>query len=168
MGSKDLLFLSSTSLKCKEYASFITTNGLRDKFLLVYVDIGKFNIPACIRQIPTLLTTDKKLIVDEQLIFQYIRSLVGNQPVVSTFNWEGGNFSSQYSVINEEDSHGNMTPQQYTMINDPVISGSGQAGFQEDCTKHSKFDASAYETYVAARNKDEEDIKHKYNPINRF
>jgi hypothetical protein len=168
MSSKDLLFLSSTSQQCQLLSSFIMSNGLRDRFLLIYVDLGKYTIPQCIRQIPTLLTKDKKLIVEEKQIMQYIESFVTKQATVSTFNWERDNFSPQYSCINEDDSHGNITPQQFTLLNDPDMIGGQGVGIKEDCTKQNKFDASAYETYIASRNKDEEEIKRQYNQVNRY
>jgi hypothetical protein len=169
MSTKDLMFLNTASALCKEIVATLLSKGLRDKFLLVYVDTGRYNIPACIKQIPSLLTTDKKIIVQDAIL-AYINAMTPpQQQMLSTFNWEGGGFSANYSIINDEDAQGNMTPQQFTMLNESDMSGAaGPPNFKEDCTKQNKFDATIYETYIASRNKDEEEIKRQYKNANRY
>ena len=167
MSTKDLVFLNTTSALCKEIVAMLLSKGLRDKFLLVYVDTGRYNIPACIKQIPTLLTTDKKLVVQDAIL-AYINAMAPPQQTLSTFNWEGGGFSANYSIINDEDAQGNMTPQQFTMLNESDLSAAGPPNFKEDCTKQNKFDATIYESYIASRNKDEEEIKRQYKNANRY
>lgn len=170
MSKKDLLFYSNYCEYSKEILTYITKKNIRHMFLLICIDSGKYNIPPIITSVPTILKSDHSRIFTDQDIQGYINSRipVNKEESIQTFSWEGSGYSEPYSLIDDNDN-GNMSSMQYTFINDSQISNSkSPSKFQddEDVLKQSKFDISAYDSYISSRNKDEEVIKKTFNPNN--
>jgi hypothetical protein len=74
---RDVLFHSAFA----EYSVFVldqvVRRGLRESILLINVDRQRFRLPQAVTSVPTLVTADKRVLVDEA-IMQYLDGLRGD------------------------------------------------------------------------------------------
>lgn len=175
---KDLLFYSNYCEFSKEVLTFLTKKNVRNIFLLVCIDTGKYKVPPIITSVPTILTADYKSIICENDIYKYIENILQSmrpkEESLQTFSWEGNSYSESYALLNEEESQnindfGNISSKGYTFINGNDIeqmNTKSKIQDDDDVLKQTKFDISAYDKYISSRNKDEEYIKRQYQPNN--
>lgn len=181
MNKKDLIFYSNYCEYSKEILTILTKRDLRSKFLLICIDNGKYKIPPIITSVPTILTADFSTIYTDINISKYIDSKypqTKHEQEIQTFSWEGNNYSESYSLLEEDNvtntlNGGNMSSKGFTFLNDNInnvnyINSNEPPKFKDDddVLKQSKFDISAYDSYISSRNRDEEQIKKKYHPNN--
>lgn len=181
MNRKDLIFYSNYCEYSKEVLTMLTKRNLRSKFLLICIDNGKYKIPPIITSVPTILTSDFSTIYTDVNITKYIDNkypITKQEQEIQTFSWEGNNYSDTYSLLEDDDITnsaigGNMSSKGFTFLNDNVNDTSHMNGNEppkfkddDDVLKQTKFDISAYDSYISSRNRDEEQIKKKYHPNN--
>ena len=173
--TKDLCFYSNYCDFSKEILTLITKKNLRNNILLVCIDNGKYQIPPCITHVPSLLNAARDSIYIEDGLVKYLeekaKTLYPQDENIQTFSWEGNNYSESYSFVND-DFNGNMTSKAFTMLEEaPQGGGGGKMKEGEDTTKPGKFDINKYDSYIASRNRDEEQIKkvlHRNNTYDRI
>lgn len=163
---KDLLFFSNFCNHCKEIISTISKKNLKDHFLMVSVDNKKYKIPNFIHSVPTILTTNKKIYTDVNII-NYINSIKTQDTVneLSPFTMQSS-YSSQYTYLTADgyDDDGSLLNKDMTHNNNFNLLESDEriiAPVDDDDSKSSKFDSAIYERFVNSRTNDDEHIKQK-------
>lgn len=172
MANKDILFYSNFCEFSKEIVTLIIKKSVRSSILLVCIDNGKYPIPPIVDRVPCLITAKKDMVFIENDLVKYIegkaRQVGPKDDDIGTFSWEGGrNFSEGYSFVTDE-TNGNMTNMGYTLLGDGDDSLMGKKLNEDDVLKQSKFDISAYDSYISSRNRDEEQIKKAFNVNNVY
>jgi len=157
--NKDLLFFSRFCDHSMGVLSTLVKANLRDNFMLICIDDAKVkaNLPNYVRVVPTIVTTKKQILTDENVL-GYIQSKI--KPVqeedISPFSLLGSG-TDQYSFL--DDSTNLNVPsdslQNFTLIgNDSHI----MAAEQVDNSK-TKLADTALDNYMSSRNADDEAIK---------
>lgn len=169
-----MFFYSNYCDHCKEAIQVIHKKNLRGDFAFVSVDTQKYTLPSCVTHVPTIITRQKDVLTDGQVI-QYIDKLFTMQqtPEISPYSLGShSGISSSYTWLTENgyDNEGNLSLQNenlgttkgYVMIGaEPHIFAPKEA---ETSSKSSKFDDSMYERYVNNRSADDEAVKRQMGP----
>ena len=104
---KELIFLSNYCNHCKELFTLLTKYNLQNNFHIISIDDENVNLPPYIDRVPTLITSQKNILVDDNL-FNYIHSIVkkNTQPTVpeieAYFPELNSGFSDGYSYLDTE------------------------------------------------------------------
>lgn len=157
-----MLFYSNLCEFSKEVVALVLKKDMRNMFMLVCIDSGKYTIPPVITKVPSILNAARTQVYTDGDIIQYIEQkseVVTPKQDLQTFAWEGNGFS-EYATIQEEDA-GNITSKGYTYLSD-YSTGVTASTFQDEndkLLKQAKFDSSSYDSFIAVRNRDEEHIK---------
>lgn len=169
MSNKDLLFYSKFCDLSSRVLIFIMKKNLKKHVLFINTDEGKYKIPQFIKNVPSLLTVDKELYEGDDIIaFLQNKYNIQNEAEVQTFAWGTDCLMDSCATIGD-DQDGNLTNSKYTSLeHSSMTPGFSTLNEAETNPKGGKFDSAVYESYVAARNRDEELIKKKINHVDRF
>jgi len=173
--NKDMFFYSNFCQQCKEVISLITKKNLRDFFVFVSVD-KNFNLPQCITHVPTIITRNKDLLIDDNVIL-YINKITNSKITtnedISPYSISAGGYSSSFTMLTENgyDTEGAMSKPETNNFSLLIGGGEGteiytpkdDSGTSAKGAKPSKFDDSMYERYLNSRSSDDDAIKKQMN-----
>lgn len=179
---KNLLFYSARCVHCKELLQKIIFLNKRNEYTFVSVDKG-LKIPSFVDRVPTILTIDKRVLVNDDIDLYLQRSSSDSQQNQND-NGEAGEVLpftmgqtmnvDQYAYITDDgnsyqvdDSHILNNGIKEMMHNrnwvsledDSHIDVSVSATSSGSTSKNKHFDDKFYENYMDSRKKEEEQIK---------
>ncbi len=164
---KDLFFYSKFCNHSTDVITMITKMNIRDFFIFVCVDDKKYNIPKCVTHVPTIITKNKELVTDTEVMNYLGKFRSGREPTnedIAPFCSAQTGYSSSYIFLtdngydveglqqDDKDKYININAN--TNIYTPVETDNSS-------TKTNKFDDSMYEKYLNSRNTDDDFIKKK-------
>jgi hypothetical protein len=170
MTNKDMLFFSNFCEHCKDVINLITKKNIRDNFMFVCIDNGKFKIPTCITHVPSIITHKKDVLTDAYVlayIDKLVNSTTNNNDDISPFSLAQSGYSSSYTWLTDNgyDNDGKVSLNNEGAVkSNYVMLGAESHIFipKEDdssSSKANKFDDSTYEKFINSRNLDEDIIK---------
>ena len=102
---KHLLFYSNLCEHSNEIYKKILKYNLKGNFYLVDISLNKFKIPSNITSVPTILLNDKKTILKDDELKNFIDSLNKEKEIdVQPYYLNGSSLSDNFSLLNEEDN----------------------------------------------------------------
>lgn len=168
--NKDLFFFSNYCDHCKDVINIMNKKNIRSTFLFVCVDNSKYQIPKCITHVPTVMTKNREIVTDKDIIkfldmLSTTSSHTGVPSELAPYSLLDGNgYSSSYTWLTENgyDNDGGQQENKFFVS----IGNEGQSFLhqkEETSTKGIKFDDKMYENFLASRNTDDEQIKRTLN-----
>ncbi len=102
--NKHLLFYSNLCTYSNEIYQKILKYNLKENFYLIDISKNKFKIPDKITSVPSLLLNDKKTLLKEENLEEFINNLnKKNEIDVLPYFQNGSLLSDNYSLLNEND-----------------------------------------------------------------
>ena len=102
---KHLLFYSNLCEHSNEIYKKILKYNLKNHFYLIDISLNKFKIPSNITSVPTILLNDKKTILKDEELKNFIDSLNKEKEIdVQPYYLNGSSLSDNFSLLNEEDN----------------------------------------------------------------
>jgi hypothetical protein len=92
-----VLFYSQYSQYCDDVVRFVTKKGLKHMFVLVCIDTNLNQVPQFVDRVPAILTKDRRLLTDEQVMSFVTSSLDSCDPVGSACG------NGAFSFVGDED-----------------------------------------------------------------
>ncbi len=146
---KNLLFYSNYCESCKNLLEVILRKKLREEFMLICLDGGKYKIPACVNRVPTIITKKGDILYENGIIefIEYLSPDVRDvlpYPLMNSFN----SFSVNYGLLDENEK--DIGKKEFTFVGtntDSIMT-------PEDTRSGMKLDNSMLEKYMAERDKD--------------
>ena len=115
---KHLLFYSNLCEHSNEIYKKILKYNLKNYFYLIDISLNKFKIPSNISSVPTILLNDKKTILKDDELKNFIDSLNKEKEIdVQPYYLNGSSLSDNFSLLNEEDNN-NSINKGFEYIND--------------------------------------------------
>ena len=72
--TRHVLYYSQFSQYCNEVLTTLTKRGLKPEFVMVCVDQSRGQIPHFVTAVPTILTTDRRIMTDEW-VMEYVEEM---------------------------------------------------------------------------------------------
>jgi hypothetical protein len=115
---KHLLFYSNLCEHSNEIYQKILKYNLKKQFFLIDISLNKFKIPSVITSVPTLMLSDKKTILKDNDLQEFINSLnKKNEIDVQPYYSNGGSLSDNFSLLNEDDNSSPSVNKGFEYIN---------------------------------------------------
>ena len=116
---KHLLFFSNLCEHSNEIYQQILKYNLKEDFYLIDVSLKKFKIQSNITSVPSIILSDKKTIIKDDELKEFINNLnKKNEIVVEPYYLNGGLLSDNFSSLIEEDNNGSCINKGFEYIND--------------------------------------------------
>ena len=151
---KEIIFYSNQCIPSKQLLSILTKNSIENNFRLICIDEKNVNLPNYLTKVPTLVTKNKNILVEDDL-FNYINELLKkntNKDDIDAYFPELSNgFSDSYSYLDDGNkSHAHTFS--YLDMNLPQITTPDDKDYSTNNKK--KGDNSDYDRLLKERESD--------------